>query len=450
MLRHKVFSRDATGSSLLTHNIAGGTYSAAPAVAGDGFTIRSPGGRQYDAYEMTYSFNGGDATTIALIRPWFYCPDHAPGGTPVWLPARTMEQVMLSSNDVHGPVRRINSVPVGATKMYLQVDSIAGTAPADLYMVAYGIEGIVADVSVGDIEVDVEAGGLLSVKVRDNTTTDEAHVRDGDAAAAADDHVLVVQHQDAAGKILPAGADVASAIFTQDIGGGGGGGGAFVYVSPVDFTATYTAATQITLTGVPYVPVVEQFVAVTVMDSSGNATNYTPTTNAFAYNGGTGVLTITGASFDATDLGYRVMIYGPDKAYSAVSDTNQDYRTNPENSHTAGARLVSVTNGTNATYYYYIDCDTYRYYGIQFILSGAGTGSITVTLEATCQDDGTAPGSCTYQDVTNDLFGVANYTATDTMIIDTPVAFRYMRVKVVAATVPADQGDWTIYLRKIY
>ena len=93
--------------------------------------------------------------------------------------------------------------------------------------------------------------------------------------------------------------------------------------------------------------------------------------------------------------------------------------------------------------------DGFKYFALQATLSG-GSGTCTVTVEGTCQDDGTAPASCTYVDVTNDLFGAASFTASDMLIADGVNPFKYVRVKVVAATGAADDADWTLYLKKLY
>ena len=117
--------------------------------------------------------------------------------------------------------------------------------------------------------------------------------------------------------------------------------------------------------------------------------------------------------------------------------------------HYQGETLADETNGTDGTYYYYLDWASYRYGGLQFVLNG-GSGSVTVTVEATLQDDGTDPASCSYEDVTNDLFGVASFTASDMAIISNPVPFKYLRIKVVASTGGANDADWTVYSRRAF
>jgi hypothetical protein len=138
---------------------------------------------------------------------------------------------------------------------------------------------------------------------------------------------------------------------------------------------------------------------------------------------------------------------GYDSSTGTTKVTEQD----PLSQHYDSATLADVTNGTDGTYYYYVDMNGYRKLGLQLELSG-GSGTVTVTVEGTIQDDGTAQASCTYQDITNDTFGQANFTATD-MLIDNGeklAAFHFVRVKVVAATGGANDADWTIYSKKLY
>jgi len=128
---------------------------------------------------------------------------------------------------------------------------------------------------------------------------------------------------------------------------------------------------------------------------------------------------------------------------------NRVSEVDPVSSHHVEETLADVTNGADGTYYYYFDMDGYQYWATQATLNG-GSGTATVTVEATIQDDGTAPASCTYVDVTNDLFGVASITASDILAADTPQAYKYVRIKVVAATGAADDADWTLYNKKMY
>ena len=135
--------------------------------------------------------------------------------------------------------------------------------------------------------------------------------------------------------------------------------------------------------------------------------------------------------------------------FDYAGNFNRVSEVDPLSSHHVEETLADVTNGADDTYYYYFDMDGFQYWATQATLSG-GSGTVTVTVEATIQDDGTAPASCTYVDVTNDLFGVASITASDILAADTPQAYKYVRIKVVAATGAADDADWTLYNKKMY
>jgi len=107
--------------------------------------------------------------------------------------------------------------------------------------------------------------------------------------------------------------------------------------------------------------------------------------------------------------------------------------------------LADVTNGTGAptTYHYYVDMAGYRYLATQMTL----TGSLTVTYRCSVACT-VAPGSCTYQDVTNDAFGVVSFTATD-MATDNSMKLagcKYVDVQVIAAGGGSD--DWLITAKK--
>jgi len=135
--------------------------------------------------------------------------------------------------------------------------------------------------------------------------------------------------------------------------------------------------------------------------------------------------------------------------YDYATNANRVEETDPISSHHVEETLASVTNGTDGIYYYYFDMDGFQYFTNQLTLAPGG-GIITSTFEATVQDDGTAPASCTFVDVTTSLFGVATFTASDMAIVDTPVGFKYVRLKVYAGTGGANTADWTSYNKKWY
>jgi hypothetical protein len=148
-----------------------------------------------------------------------------------------------------------------------------------------------------------------------------------------------------------------------------------------------------------------------------------------------------------TNLYGEQVIAGFDWTAQAIRSSEID----PISSHHVEETLAVVTNGTDGTYYYYVDMDGFTKLGVQLVISG-GSGTVTTTVEGTLQDDGTAPASCTYVDVTTDLFGVASLTASDILVDDGEAtsAFKYLRIKIVAATGGANDGDWTIWSKKVY
>lgn len=116
----------------------------------------------------------------------------------------------------------------------------------------------------------------------------------------------------------------------------------------------------------------------------------------------------------------------------------------------SGEILGEATAQGDDTTYYYIDSRFFNYFTLQIEDTAGVAGTNTYTIEGSAQDDGTIPASCSYQDVTNTLFGVANVTGSNMLIFDSPMSFRYVRVKVVrSADGGNEDGAWKIYLRKM-
>jgi len=134
-----------------------------------------------------------------------------------------------------------------------------------------------------------------------------------------------------------------------------------------------------------------------------------------------------------------------------ATNSNRGEEIDPISSHHTEETLADVTNETSATNYYYMDMDGYRYFSIQCETSGTTpTDTLTVTIEASNQDDGTAQASAAYQDVTQALFGVANWVDTDFFVFqDTPIAAKYVRVKTVTSG-GANDADYTIFAKRSF
>lgn len=499
MLKDSTISRDivAANGHLLTHITAASTYTAAPTLPIQGFFVKGEGGRGYDALEATFFFGpAADATTVLTVKPWFFVPSFDPLGVGgAWLSGKTLSNITLPTGgtDINASVRRINAIPVAATRMYVQFLNIIGTNPVTAYCTVYGIEGMVADVAVDDVAVEVELGDVIS------SFADATHFVPGDFTAAfatantvlcagapfgvideANCRVVYLLYRHAGGAWSApfvngiAGVSLTAAANVITLTGGGApflagdefwvgvqqrlagsttpgagtGGGPYLYISPQDFTAAFLAPTQLTLTNLPYAPVIEQFVEVVVATLAGEDVHYTPENYAFAWAPGapgTGVLTVTGAAFAAGDLGYRAILVGPDKSYDKPTDTTQVYVTNAIPAYQGFATVANVTNGVDGTFDYYVSAANFNLATLQLTLNG-GSGTVRVSLFVSVQQDGTLPAACAYQDVTNTLFGYAAAGASTMWFIDEPITASYWRVRVVAATGGANDADWTILI----
>lgn len=142
-------------------------------------------------------------------------------------------------------------------------------------------------------------------------------------------------------------------------------------------------------------------------------------------------------------------VYEANHTYATQSNRTEEI--DPANQWYEFSTLVAVTNGVDATYYYYIPMASYTRLDMQLILSG-GSGTCTVTVEGSIQADGTAPASLNYLDVTNQAYGSASFTAS-IMLVDNSdffAAMNYVRVKVVASTAAANDADWTIFIKKTW
>jgi len=108
---------------------------------------------------------------------------------------------------------------------------------------------------------------------------------------------------------------------------------------------------------------------------------------------------------------------------------------------------ASAAGGAANTYSYYIDMAGYSKLGLQFTITPV-SGVSTLTIHGSMQDDLTAPASCTYQDITNAIFGVASYKATGMALgaAGNLGLFKYIKVQVIST----GNDTWTIYSKKMY
>jgi hypothetical protein len=223
-----------------------------------------------------------------------------------------------------------------------------------------------------------------------------------------------------------------------------------------DFITAYTAATQLTLSSLPSditAFVADDIVSIVQIATDGSVTaTYTRDDAAITMSGN--VITVAGASFAATDtfvVYTNVAKPSGGLSYTTATQSDRVEEIDPLSSHYVGETLADVTNETDATNYYYMDMAGFKYFSVDVNTGGtAPTSTLTVTIEAGNQDDGTAPASIFYTDVTQDWFGVASVVDTDfRWEMDTPKAIKYVRIKTVTAGGGNDQ-DYAIYAKRMY
>jgi hypothetical protein len=139
--------------------------------------------------------------------------------------------------------------------------------------------------------------------------------------------------------------------------------------------------------------------------------------------------------------------------YSWPTQSNRTEEVDPISMHHVEETLVNATNiTTNTTTYAYLDMDGFKYFSLQGVTSGTTpTDVLTVTVEATNQDDGTAQASCSYVDVTNALFGVSSWVDMDFFAVaSVPVACKYVRVKYVTSNGGGNDADLVVYSKRMF
>lgn len=152
------------------------------------------------------------------------------------------------------------------------------------------------------------------------------------------------------------------------------------------------------------------------------------------------------------NLNGELVLAGYDWTSNLLNVAEQD----PISEHYVGVTLADVTDYDDAgpsTINYYTDMDGYTRWALQYDLDN-GSGTVDLKIYATWQDDGTAPASCAYIDQTNALTGAAviNGTSTGVAIDNAGLleSAKYIKFEIESNTDPNDDGDWTLYLRKLY
>lgn len=144
------------------------------------------------------------------------------------------------------------------------------------------------------------------------------------------------------------------------------------------------------------------------------------------------------------------MTFIPGSSYESAGDFDRVSNVKPDYFHFRNTPIADVTNGTDGTYNYYVSMDTFKGSGFQLILDG-GSGTVTVKVFGSLET-GVAPASATYEDVTNDVFGSATFTASALLLDEAGKlsVCKWVKIEVVAATSAADDADWTIFGKNRY
>lgn len=207
-------------------------------------------------------------------------------------------------------------------------------------------------------------------------------------------------------------------------------------------------------------------VLVNIKADSGTPNALINVDNAVSYYTKAGVATLTVLSAKAMGLadtalptavadGHNAQIltdvYGRlrDAVEDVAANANRGVEVDPLNQQYVSETLCELTAiASGVTGYLYVDMDGFRNLALQIEIAAASVDSVTVTAEISLESDAT-PATATYQDVTSDLFGVANTIVDDIWRVDTPLPCKYFRLVYVTAGGNGD-GAITVFGKKLY
>jgi len=198
------------------------------------------------------------------------------------------------------------------------------------------------------------------------------------------------------------------AVRTTDVGGGGGsgsasGGGASTYyckpsnATGMDAITAYAAATQLTVSGLPFAFVASDIESIRQIPNAGGAgaqdTVFADKADftVGALTAGVQTITVANAAFAATDK-FVVVLSGQIKTYTSATNSGRAEEVNPVSQQVIEESLLDTTNIAAATNYYpsSLGMAMLGYKGLS--VSGKfidADGTMTLDLEVTDDEDAT-------------------------------------------------------------
>lgn len=219
------------------------------------------------------------------------------------------------------------------------------------------------------------------------------------------------------------------------------------YKSPADFTVTYTSASTVTLTGVPFTITTGMQVSyIKVRNSSTNLTNvYVNGAGGYAFAHSSGVVTaykdgVAVSIFTTYDM-YEMGVNGQVKAYDSTTDVTKTINQSPDRASYVQDSLVDTTNVAAADNYYPsatgMSQDGYKDASLSFKFIDAD-GTVTLTPEFTNDEDTTNAdwvqgyGYDVKNNTNANSWTVTNGTLTGLISFDN-LNYSYFRFKVVTS-----------------
>lgn len=316
-----------------------------------------------------------------------------------------------------------------------------------------------ANLDIKMLRVDPATGELLTkmssdseigaVEIKDGATDARAIINAANTARTSADNVLLTQPIDETGAIIK----------------GGGASLAAQYLSPADFTVTYTSASTVTLSGIPFTLVSGvNVVYIKVRNSSTNVTNtYVNGSAGYAFGYSSGVVTayLNGTAvsiFTSGDM-YEMGLNGQQKAYDPTLDIQKTVNQSPDRLAYVADSLLDTTNIAAATNYYPsatgMSLDGSKGLSASFKLIDAD-GTMTLSFEFTNDEDTTnadwIDGSLTGVDIKTGINVIAAALTLTNATLTGGILFKDMNFSNVRIKMINDGATNTgiIKLRRIY